>query len=417
MKKSNEKVIEARMLGRFDLSYDGREVVLGKNSRAKFIQLLQLVWLQGEKGVTKDQILQSLYEREVLSNSGNSFNNLVYQLRRQAVHAGLPEGDYIVKKNGRYVPDENIPVRVDVLEFGALEKAAAEEQDEEKKFQYHKKAFDLYRGELLPNISTEIWVTAENAFYKAMYEECVTWLGEYLKKRKDYSNMFLIYTRAAEIYPFDDWQTHQIESLLCMSRYKEAYELYDRAVRLYSEEMGLPPTDKMMACYEQMSRSISYSPGDLMDISAELREEKGSGKTSGGKGKRESGAYFCSYPGFVDLYRIMCRNVKRNNVPVHLMLCTLVDYEGKMIQNDEKLKTRSAALKKAIQSSLRKGDAFTKYSSAQYLVLLIGTREQDCETIYRRIKKNLKRLSGPRAELQYTISSLTDLPDNPEIPL
>lgn len=101
--------------------------------------------------------------------------------------------------------------------------------------------------------------------------------------------------------------------------------------------------------------------------------------------------------------------MERTGRSIFLMLCTVVDYEGKMIQNQEKLKVRSEALKEAIYKSLRQGDAYTKYNNSQYLVLLVGTRQEDCDIIYRRILRKLKELAGTRAEFKYNVVSLADL--------
>lgn len=260
------------MLGGFHLAYEGKEYVLGRNSTAKFIQLLQLVWLQGEKGVTKERLMQALYDRDSLYNLNNSFYNLVYQMRKHMHRIGLPEADYISRKGGYYVPDESVPLEIDVLEFKHLVEAADKETDEGKKAKKYSRAFELYRGELLPAISTEIWVTSESLQFKAMFERCANWLGEYLKKRKDYEAMYQVYSRTSELYPFDDWQVYQIDALLCKGEYKDAFLLYDKTVHLYSDEIGLPPSERMLECYERMSERIEYCPGDLSEIKDNIQE-------------------------------------------------------------------------------------------------------------------------------------------------
>ena len=58
------------MLGGFP-SYEGKDYVLGRNNTAKFIQLLQLVWMQGGKGYP-DRLIQALYDRESQFNLNNS---------------------------------------------------------------------------------------------------------------------------------------------------------------------------------------------------------------------------------------------------------------------------------------------------------------------------------------------------------
>ena len=405
MEKDKKEVLDIKMLGGFNLSYEGKDIVLGRSSTAKFIQLLQMIWLQGEKGLSKENVVKSLYDRENVNNLNNSFNNLLYQMRRQMVRAGLPEGEYICKKDGVFVADDTVELRIDAVEFERLSKLAESSEKEEEIFQYYSKAFELYKGELLPGISSELWVTAYSFQYKEQFERCALWLGNYLEKQKEYNEMYRVFTRAAEIYPFDDWQAHQIDALLYKGEYKEAFQLYDKTVRLYSEEMGLPPSEQMLKCYEMMSQKITSLPSEITDIKGELK---------GKEKKRQEGetnAYYCSYPSFVDAYRLLSRNMERTGQSIFLMLCTLVDYEGKVIQNQEKLKARSEYLKQAIGLSLRRGDAYTRYSASQYLILLVGTRQEDCAMIYRRINRKLKELAGPRAEFSYNVTSLAELPE------
>ena len=404
MEKLQKGILSIEMLGGFTLSYEGKEVVLGRSTTAKFVQLLQLIWLQGEKGIAKEQVIQSLYDRDSLNNINNSFNNLLYQMRRQMIRAGLPEGEYIRKKDGVFRADDTVDLKIDAVEFRHMMELAELAETEEKTYQYYSLAFELYKGELLPGISTEIWVTAESFEYKAMFERCARWLGSYLQKQKEYHEMYRIYSKAAEIYPFDDWQALQIDALLCRGEYKEAFQLYDKTVRRYSEEMGLPPSEQLLKCYEEMSRKITSCPNEITEIKNELKESF--------ENFREGyNAYYCSYPSFVDVYRLLSRNMERTGRSIFLMLCTLVDYEGKVIQNQGKLKYRSEELGKAIGCTLRRGDVYTRYSTSQYLILLVGTNQEDCVAIHRRISRKLKELAGPRAEVNYSIASLAELPE------
>lgn len=401
MKKLQNGTLSIEMLGSFTLSYEGKEVVLGRTTTAKFVQLLQLIWLQGEKGITKEQLLQSLYDRDSLHNMNNSFNNLLYQMRRQMVKAGLPEGEYICKKDGVFRFDDTVALQIDAVEFARLIRLAEQEDEEEQAYAYYSRAFDLYKGELLPGISTELWVTAKSFEYKEQFERCAHWLGEYLQKRKEYHEMYRIYAKASDIYPFDDWQVLQIDALLCLGEYKEAFILYDKTVRRYSEEMGLPASEQLLKCYDEMSKKITSCPNELSEIEKGLKEKA---DNRGGYG-----AYFCSYPSFVDVYRILSRSMERNGQSIFLMLCTLVDYEGKVIQNQEKLKRRSEVLGQAIGQALRRGDTYTKYSNSQYLILLVGTNQENCTLVYRRIARKLKELAGSRAELSFNVASLAEL--------
>ena len=64
------QTLTVRMLGGFSLSYQGEEIVLGRNTTAKFVQLLQLLWLRGDKGISKQQIVRCLYEDDEQADGG-----------------------------------------------------------------------------------------------------------------------------------------------------------------------------------------------------------------------------------------------------------------------------------------------------------------------------------------------------------
>lgn len=390
MAQNRKNVLSVYMLGRFSVEYGDQILSLGRNSSSKLIQLLQIVWLAGEKGVTRDDLAGMLYDRDSLSSLNNSLNNLIYRLRKVLAESGFPKSLYVINQDGVYFWDRAIPVWVDAREFERLvEMGDKKRQQEKETFQYYKKAEELYQGELLTSISTENWVIVESLRFKRMYERAVSWLGDYMKGQKDYPGMYQLYRQAAQVYPFDNWQVGQIESMTYMGRYKEAFLLYDNTAKRYSEEMGLPPSDKMLECYKTMSRQFVNRPDVLKNIRAELREQE----------DEKINAYYCSLPSFIDIYRLSARRSERNGKPFCLMLCTITDYEGKVIQNQEKLRARSELLRKTIGRALRRSDVYAKYSASQYLILLTGVGEENSEVVGKRICRNFRDLSGKQAEV------------------
>lgn len=395
-----------RMLGEFSIVCEGKELILGRNSSLKCIQLLQLVWLRGKKGVGKEQLAKALYDRSNVADTNNSVNNLIYQLRRQMVKAGLPKGEYVTRVDGVYIPDPEYPLKLDVHEFEELLDQAEQTTDQREKHSFYQAAFEVYRGELLPSISTEIWVMSENLRLKKRYECCVQWLAEYYRSQKDYAAMEALYEHVIQIDPDDNWKICQIDLLMDKGEYKRAYAMYNDMVQRYADEMGLPASPEMMACYERMNSKIRHMPGEMDEIMKGIRNRF----QSGGGYESDDKAYYCSYLGFVDICHMVNRNMDRSGRSYYLMLCTLVDYEGKCLQNEKKRKERAQILKDVIGNSLRKGDVYTQYNNSQYLILLIAADESSCEIVYRRINNNLKKVAGSRAEMEYVVCSLSELP-------
>ena len=405
MERGDKITLQVNMFGGLAINYEGKNISVGKNRTAKYVQLLEIVWLSGEAGIQKEQLTNILYDREEQSNLSNSFNNLIYQLHKQIKKSGLPDYDYVVNKDGIFFTDDAVELDSDVLRFiSNIEKARATE-DEEEAISFYRAAFDEYKSEVLPELATQEWLIIKSVQYQKMYAEAVVALGSYYEKKKDYDTMHRIYKKAAELYPDDEWQIGEINALIGMESFKEAYAVYDETVRYYTDELGVTPSTDLLECYDKMSRQITNTPGKILQIRDGILEHRGA--VAGD----DEGAYDCSFPSFIDAYHILSRNMERSGQSVYMMLLNIVDYEGKRITNVAKLETRAKLLQEAITLTLRQGDTFCKYSASQFLLLLVGTNKESCKTVYRRLLNKFKLLAGPRTELEYSVVSLADLPD------
>jgi DNA-binding SARP family transcriptional activator len=405
MGNTEKTILQVNMFGGLAITYEGKNVSIGKNKTAKYIQLLEIVWLAGEAGIQKDQLTGILYDREEQSNLSNSFNNLIYQMHKQMDRAGLPELDYVVNKDGVFFTDENVVIDSDVLRFKDNIVKARQQENEADSIPYYKAAFDEYRAEILPELATAEWLIIRSVQLQKMYAESVIALGSYYEERKDFEEMHHVFKKAAELYPDDEWQIGEINALIGMEAFKEAYAVYDETVRYYTDELGVTPSNDLLECYEKMSRQITNVPGKILQIRDGILEHRGAVSDN------DEGAYDCSFPSFIDAYHILSRNMERSGQSVYMMLLNIVDYEGKKITNQAKLETRAKLLQEAISLTLRQGDTYCKYSASQYLLLLVGTNKESCKTVYRRLLNKFKLLAGPRTELEYSVVSLADLPD------
>ncbi len=396
--------LKVKMFGGFELSKDGEEVVLGRNTSAKFTQLLEIIWLHAEEGVSRNKLLQDLFGTEDLANISNSLNNLLYQMRKQMVKAGLPDKDYVVKQAGRFIQDPYVELEVDTTVFRQAVLAGDTAKSPEKKYESYRQAFRTYQGLFLPELlNSTLWVQNEAANLKEMYGRAVAWLGSYLKSVQKYEEMYSVFERAATIYPADDWQADMIDALIGGNRFKEAYQLYEKTLRFYQEELSVQPSEKLQSCLQKINEEFVPEPERLDDIRSEIMDLKDD----------EGGAYSCSYPSFIDAYHILSRNIERTQFSIYMMLCTLVDYEGKSFSNADKLKRHSEELNTAIIQAIRSGDAYCKYSESQYLLLLLGTMQDGTDVIAQRIRRRLKELAGTKAGVICRSVSLSELP-NPD---
>ena len=403
MEKNSRIKLHIRLFGGLAIDYEGKTMSIGRNKASKYIQLLELVWLSGRQGVSKDELISTLYDREEQSNPNNSFNNLIYQLHKRLKKSGLPHYEYVVCRDGVYYSDEAVELEIDALNFIRFVEQARSATNSEEELLYYNKAYKLYRAELLPELSTQEWVIIKSVKLQKLYSECIIALGTYYENRKEFEDMLKVYKKAAEIYPDDEWQIGEINALIGAGNYNEAYRVYNETVRYYTDELGIEPSNELINSFGRMSSHIDASPSKIQQIRDDIINKRES------LDKKDEGAYDCSYPSFIDAYHILSRNMERSGQSVYMMLLTIVDYEGKMITNQSKLDSRSNCLRDAISVTIRHGDTYCKYSPSQFLLLLVGIDKESCKTVYRRILNRYKMNAGPRAEIDYSVVSLADL--------
>lgn len=388
---------EIRMLGTFSVNYAGREIVIDRNAVSKTTQLLQMLALHGQEGIPKAGLIDALYGRETVENKNGSLNNTIFRLRRQLKAAGLPDSQYICIQNGMCTWDEAIPLWVDVCEFQNLAEKSQSKTGQEE-IRLCRKAVACYTGEFLPNMIGEAWVTVENVHCKELYTNCVRKLCEYYMKEEHYEETLRIATSASVIYPFEDWQLWQIDSLMAMSRYQEAMEVYEKATKLVLDELGLPPSPEMLRRFRIMGEHVSQTAEVTEDIRKRLDEKV-----------HIEGAYYCSFPGFIDIYHVFSRMMERNGATVYIMLCTLKGISVKDGYIEGKDREASELLAEAIRGSLRRGDFYTRYSYSQYLILFSDIRMENCKIVSDRIQKRFEQKTAGEYRVDFDVTSIESM--------
>lgn len=391
-----EKKLEARMLGGFSIAYAGKEIVIDRNTASKTSQLLQILLLHAQDGISKTGLMDALYGREEVENKNGSLNNTIFRLRKQLKAAGLPESSYICIQGGMCIWDENIPVWTDTGEFESLV-TESRKSSGTARFDLCRKAIDCYIGELLPNMIGEDWVTVENIRYRDLYAQCVEELCKYDMEQERYEEVLEVSTAAAGIYPYEDWQLWQIDSLMAMSRYQEAMSVYEKSSQMLFDEMGIAPSPEMLKRFRMMGEHVSNTGEITDDIKKRLREKE-----------TVTGAYYCTFPSFVDIYHVFDRMRERNDADIYVALCTLRKESGEVSWEENMDREASKKLAAAIRDSLRRGDFYTRYSYTQYLIMFSEIGIENCEKVADRIRKKFENDCSEGYSIDFHVTSIEE---------
>lgn len=115
---------------------------------------------------------------------------------------------------------------------------------------------------------------------------------------------------------------------------------------------------------------------------------------------KKTGAYCQDYETFKGIYRFLERGIIRSGQKACVVLMTVVDDQGGNLLPYEK-DAMMERLGEDIRSTLRIGDVYTRYSSSQYLVLVIGTTEEQGDMIGDRIKEKFLKESPGKGILMH----------------
>ncbi len=156
-------------------------------------------------------------------------------------------------------------------------------------------------------------------------------------------------------------------------------KLFERAWEKLEQQRGILDIAKM----KNRKREDHYIT-DVRQVQEELTEEI-----------QKQEAYCQDYETFKSIYRFLERGIARSGQKACVILLTVVDGQGKSPLPFEK-DMLMEQLGNDIEITLRLGDVYTRYSSSQYLLLVIDTTEGQADRIVARIRERF--LNGRQGE-------------------
>ena len=368
----------AKFLGSFSLDFNGQRLWLKGSPQKKSMQLLMALLKAGAEGATRQQLLEVVWkEGGDPQKEKSNLNQHLYYLRQLIHESHFPEGKYIIVQKPRYYFTEDYEIHSDTEQLDQiLEEIRNAEAAGEDTLELLRQFCRGYTGEFLPMLNGEEWVVEKSAYYQKQYFSCLSRLCVRLKEMGEYQEMLELCTVASQIHPYDEWQAVQIDCLVAMNRYKDALKVYEDAAEFFYEDLGVSSLNRTIARYRNTEGRLHYLSSALAGIRKGLNEEE-----------RLWGAYCCSYPSFVDVYRIVVRMQERTGIGSLLMVCTL-----NIAGSGENTETWMERFRQFMAGSIRNGDVYTRYSSNQFLVLLMQAEEKDVENIEERLKNGWKMI-------------------------
>ena len=167
--------LQVRMLGEFSIRLCSAEISDSDNRSRKVWLLLAYMIYSRNRSICQSDLTRLLWgEEEGDSNLLNSLKTMFYRVRTTLNQLDSRAGHtLIVRRDGNYAWNRDIPFFFDVEKFDSLCKAGATQEDPDRKLDLYLQALSLYGGDFLSKLSAEPWVIPIADYFHNLYLQTV----------------------------------------------------------------------------------------------------------------------------------------------------------------------------------------------------------------------------------------------------
>lgn len=375
-----------QMFGAFHLSINGVTISDRSSQAKKPWSILEYLITFHKREISSSELIDLIWSSRESANPGGALKTLMFRSRKLLDPFGIPTNHLIIQKSGTYAWNPDIELIIDTDQFEELlQQSKNISLTNEQRLDLLMQAVDLYKGDFLPKSSWEAWALPISTFYHTMYLQAAHTAIDLLLESADWTRIIGLCQRALAIEPFDeDFHYFLIYALYNNREQNQALEHYHYMTNLFYNEFAITPSQRLKDLYKMIRNKEHGVTTDLSIIQESMREMQ-----------RNDGAYFCEFSVFRDIYQLEQRSIERTGDSVFLCLLTLQDEHGDLPKLS--ILTRGMNhLQTAVQTSLRRGDAYTRYSVSQYMIMLPSASYENGAMVMARIVRNFKKAYSRR---------------------
>lgn len=396
--------LQIAMLGGFSICRDGKCVDDSSNRMRKVWLLLAYLIYSRNSHTTQEHYLSLLQGSTPEAEDFSGRLKALFYRARAMLDQVYPDAGHqlIIRKNGTYCWNTEVPMVLDTEEFDRLRSAPAE--DEDARLQLNLQALELYKGDFLPKLSMEHWAMPILAYYHQAFLDTVQQTLVLLEDRCRWEEAAELCRKALKIEPYSEAvYQHLMRCLLALEDRSGVLAIYEQMSEVLFDTFGVMPSDESRRLYREASKQVNTQSVTIGTVREQLREPS-----------QAKGAVFCEYDFFRLLYQVQARSVIRSGEVIHIALLSVHGQFGKELTR-RSLDTAVENLKTLVLNNLRQGDVVSLCSLSQLVIMLPQANyENSCAVCQRIIKAFCKQYPHSPAEIRYHVHPLEPmLPDRP----
>lgn len=399
------EILTVRMLGSFSIEQNGRFVDDHSNRMRKVWLLLAYLIYSRNRRATQDNYLSLLQGAggDDSADPNGRLKAMFYRARTMLNQLGDTAGhDLIVRRDGTYAWNNDVPLFLDVEEFDRLCTAAAAAANGDEQLEQYLQALELYRGDFLTKLSMEPWVMPICTYYHQMYLGAAEKTLALLEERQRWNEAASLCEKALKIEPYsEELYQHLMRCRIAAGDRSGAQSAYEEMSELLFATFGVMPSDESRQLYRDASKDANVPSVPVGSVREQLKEPAGA-----------KGALYCEYDFFKLLYQVQARAIIRSGETIHIALFSLHGQDNKELSR-RSLDRAMDNLQELIVSNLRQGDVVTRCSVSQLIVMLPQANyENSCAVCQRILKAFSRQYPHSPADIHYSVQPLEPLSAN-----
>lgn len=291
---SGNSEIQIYTFGKFQIYNTGYDKKHFHSSSDKQCKLLEFMLLNRNRSISVDAIIENVYPDKSYNNVKNTLQNNIYRLRKSLKECrvfDMPKKS-ILYDSGCYTLKIDDRFNIDFIEFeNYISKGCSSRCERDEGISNLENAFDLYKGDFMPNLDREDWaIFKRNHFYR-LYVKCIRELVDRYFEQERYDEAINRCENALNYEPYEE-EIHikLIESLVKKGNFRAAKKHYSYVTSMFYEEFNVSPSEGMQLAY----RDLKETRGDLGN--GNKKNKEGSNK--------DIKAHYCSVDELTLIYGI-----------------------------------------------------------------------------------------------------------------
>lgn len=375
--------LELQIFSEFSL-VNSEGMINSESARSQqLLKLVVYILMNRERDISRQELIDILWQDKHTENPGGALKNLVYRLRNLLKCLG--EEEYITARRGYYRWNPEIQVDTDYERFEQLCDSAKLVQEDEEKERMYNEALKIYKGNIQEDLASEGWMVPIATWYQSVYLSAARDLIQIYARQKKFNRIQEICMRALKVDELDeDFHYWLMRSLMEQYKVDLALKHYNETTRLFQKHLGIRTSELLSQVYKEMiSLKNVNTTSDGRNILEELLESE----------KRE-GVYFCEFVIFKEIFRVESRRALRNNSTTveYILLFTMNSRNYYNETENGKLyniRLGMERLEGVLRNHLRTGDVVCRYSDNQFVVMLSACKEEHAVRVGSRIIETL----------------------------